>query len=136
MAHSVPARLSGSYTAAAGRKFGLTLGVAFVVLSLIARWRGHPTTFAVFGVLAIVMLGAGVVVPTSLASVERTWMAAANGLSRVTTPVFMAVLYYIVLTPVALMRRTIGGNPLVHRADRLGFWAERRDVHGSMDRQF
>ena len=32
MAHAVPARLKGEYTASTGRKFGLTVGAAFVDL--------------------------------------------------------------------------------------------------------
>jgi hypothetical protein len=136
LAHAVPARLSNPYSAAQGRKFGVTLGVAFLTLALIARWRGHPTSFVVLGALGIALLGVGLVVPTSLGPVERTWMAAAKGMSRITTPVFMAVLYFVVLTPVALVRRRMGGNPLVNRGGRSGFWAERRDVRGSMNRQF
>ena len=53
LAHAVPTRLSGPYTAAAGRKFGLTVGIAFVVLAGIGRWRGHPTTFMVLGSLGL-----------------------------------------------------------------------------------
>jgi len=108
------------------------------VLALIARWRAHPTSFAVFSVLGLTLLGAGALIPGSLGAVERTWMAAAKIMSRVTTPLFMGILYFVVLTPIAVLRRAIGGNPLVRHADGLGYWVERRgkEQRSSMERQF
>ena len=67
MAAGVPARL----TAAQGRKFGLTVGGAFLVLSAIAWWRGHPITVTVLGSLGAVLAVAGLVVPTMLGPVEK-----------------------------------------------------------------
>ena len=137
LAHAVPARLSDPYTAAAGRKFGTTIGAAFVVLAVVARWRGHPTSFLVFGTLGLALIGAGLAIPIALGPIERLWMASAKGLSRITTPIFMGVVYFVVLTPIALVRRTFGGNALRHRAGPRGFWTDRRNVpRGSMDRQF
>ena len=60
MAAGVPARL----TAAQGRRFGLTVGGAFLVFAAIAWWRGHPTTIDVLGSLGGVLCLAGLVVPT------------------------------------------------------------------------
>jgi len=137
LAHSVPTRLSSSYTAAAGRKFGATLGAAFAALAIIARWRGHPTSFVVLGALGGVLIGAGLAIPTALRPVERTWMTAAKAISRVTTPIFMGVLYFLLVSPIALLRRAFGGNALVHRDGPHGFWVNRRDLpRSSMDRQF
>jgi hypothetical protein len=104
---------------------------------LIARWRGHPTSVVVLGALGVALIGAGLAIPTALRPVERAWMAAASAISRITTPIFMGVVYYVVLTPVALVRRAFGGNALVRPAGPLGFWTDRRDLpRSSMDRQF
>jgi len=137
LAHFVPTRLSGESAAAAGRKFGATVGAAFLALAFVARWRGHPTSFAVFGALGLGLIVAGLVIPTALGPVERAWMAAAKAISRITTPIVMGVLYFVVLTPIALVRRAFGGNALVRHAGPLGFWTDRRDLpRGSMDHQF
>jgi hypothetical protein len=129
--------LSDSYTASAGRKFGVTIGGAFVVLALVARWRGHPTSFLLFGAFGLALIGAGLAIPTALRPVDRAWMGVAKGISRITTPLFMGVMYFLVVTPIALVRRAFGGNTLVHRNGPHGFWTDRRDVpRSSMDRQF
>lgn len=136
LAHAVPARLSGPYTAAAGRKFGLTVGAAFLVLAAIGRWRGHSTTFLVLGILGGALVLGGLVVPTRLGPVERAWMQLAAVISKVTTPIFMGVVYFIILTPIGLLRRAFGGNALVHKPGPHGFWADRGHSRSSLDRQF
>lgn len=136
MAHSIPARLS-TYTASAGRKFGLTVGIALVVFSGIARWRGHPTTFMVLAALGAALILAGLVVPTALGPIDRAWMKLAHLISKVTTPVFMGVIYFIVLTPIGAIRRAFAGSALVHRDGAHGVWLDRTDTpRSSLDRLF
>ena len=106
MATRVPARL----TAAEGRRFGLTVGGAFLVFAAVAYWRGHPTTTVVLGGLGAILGLAGLVIPTHLGPVERGWMRLAHLISKVTTPVVMGVMYLLVLTPVGVLRRRVGGN--------------------------
>ena len=135
MATGIPARL----TAAAGRRFGLTVGGAFAVFAGIAWWRGHPTTFSVLGTLGTVLIVAGLVIPTHLGPVERAWMALAHAISKVTTPIVMGVIYFVVLTPMAYLRRAFAGNPLEHDAVEKSYWhgrAEGARRSGSLERQY
>jgi Saxitoxin biosynthesis operon protein SxtJ len=136
MAAGIPTRLSA---AAAGRRFGRTVGLAFVVLGGIAWWRGHPTTASVFGALGLSLLLAGLVIPAYLGPVERGWMALAHAISRVTTPIMMGVMYFVVLTPIGILRRTLGANPLHHVERNDTFWKPRPPNarrSASMERQF
>lgn len=135
MAERVPTRLS----AKAGRKFGVTVGVAFLVFAAIAAWRGNLWARDALGMLGLTLTLAGLAVPTYLGPVERVWMTLALAISKVTTPIIMAVMYLAVLSPIGFLRRTLGGNPMVHSAGSLGFWKE-RPAHSrrsaSMRRQF
>lgn len=134
MAAGVPARL----TVAQGRRFGLTVGGAFLVFAAIAWWRGSPTATNVFGALGAVLSVAGLAVPTMLGPVERAWMKLAHLISKVTTPIVMGVMYLLVLTPVGLLRRTLGGNPMVHTPDGGSYWKSRPagSRAGNLTRQF
>ncbi len=118
MAERVPARL----TAAQGRRFGTTVGGAFLVLAAVAWWRGHPTTVNVLGTLGGVLTVAGLLVPTTLGPVERAWMGLAHAISKVTTPIVMGVMYLGVLSVVGVIRRLAGGNPLEHAPGEAGYW--------------
>ena len=121
MAAGVPARL----TAAQGRRFGLTVGIAFLVFAGIAWWRGHPTTTNVLGALGATLSLAGLIIPTLLGPVERAWMKLAHLISKVTTPIVMGVMYLVVLTPVGIIRRAMGGNPMVHAPKGNSYWQSR-----------
>ena len=110
MAARVPARL----TAAQGRKFGLTVGGAFLVFAGIAWWRGHPTTTMVLGSLGGGLALAGLVVPTMLGPVERAWMALAHAISKVTTPIVMGVMYLLVSDADRHRPANGGREPMVH----------------------
>ena len=134
MAAGVPARL----TAAQGRRFGLTVGAAFLVFAGIAWWRGHPTTTAALATLGGLLVAGGLVIPTYLGPVERAWMKLAHLISKVTTPIVMGVMYLVVLTPVGVLRRTFGGNPMVHEPQATSYWKSRPEGKraGSLTRQF
>jgi hypothetical protein len=136
LAHPVSARLSTEYTASAGRKFGLTVGLAFAVFSGIAFWRGHPTTFTVLASLGAALVLAGLVVPKQLRVVDNAWMKLALLISKVTTPIFMGVIYFLVLTPIGILRRAFGANSLVHRSGATGYWTDRGGSRSSLDRLF
>ena len=134
MAAGIPARL----TAAQGRRFGLTVGGAFLAFAAIAWWRGHPTTTNVLGILGGVLAVAGLVIPAYLGPVERAWMQFAHLISKVTTPIVMAVIYLVVLTPIGILRRAFGGNPLAQSPQGGSYWKARPEGRrrGNLTRQF
>lgn len=135
MAHNSSARM----TPAEGRRFGLTVGGAFLVIAAIAWWRGHPNATMVLGVLGGTLALAGLAIPAHLGPVERAWMALARAISKVTTPIVMGVMYLLVIYPVGVMRRRFGGNPLVHVEAERSFWRARpagARRSASMRRQF
>jgi len=135
----VAERVSARLSAAHGRRFGLTVGTAFLLLALVAWWRGHPTVAAALGALGGVLALAALAIPTRLGQVERAWMALAHAVSRVTTPIVMSGLYLLVLTPVGILRRTLSRNPLVHAPAGSSYWRGRPEGarrSASMKRQF
>jgi hypothetical protein len=121
-----------------GRKFGLVVGAAFLALAAFAYWRASHRTAAVFGVIGGALVLAALSIPHKLGPVERTWMALARAISRITTPIFMAVLYFVVLTPFALVRRLLGKNALVRPAVGGSYWVSRAAGarKGDLERQF
>lgn len=134
MAAGIPARL----TSAQGRRFGLTVGVAFLLFGAIAWWRSHPTATTVLGAIGGGLSLAGLLIPTYLGPVERAWMKLAHVISKVTTPIVMGVMYLLVLTPVGVLRRMFGGNPMVHDAASDSYWKPRPEGRraGNLTRQF
>jgi hypothetical protein len=131
----VPARL----TPAEGRKFAFTVGLAFLVLAGITWWRDHPTLLKVFASLGGTLLLAGLIVPGKLGPVYRGWMGFALLISKVTTPIFMGITYFVVLAPIGFLMRMFGRNPMVRRPANGSFWVGRPEGQArqsNLNRQF
>jgi hypothetical protein len=99
------------------RSFGLLVGGAFLLLAGVVLWRrGTTPVFVTLAALGGVLMLAGAGVPTALARVYTVWMRFAVLLSRITTPIFMGVVYFVVLTPTGLLMRLFGRRTLSSRA--------------------
>ena len=110
-------RAPAGLTAAEGRGFAIPVGTVFAMLAGVAWWREHDVLMTILGGLGILLLVAGVTIPRHLGPVYRGWILFAQAVSRVTTPLFMAVVYYGVMVPVGLFRRAVIGNPMKHEED-------------------
>ena len=81
MAARVPARLSAAgkprgahapaFSAAEGRRFGLTVGGAFLALAALLWWRHHPTRTTVAAVLGALLVLAAAFAPWASAAALR-----------------------------------------------------------------
>lgn len=132
MAHNVPARL----TAAEGRRFGLTVGIAFVALALVLWWRDHDVPAIVGVSLGALLLLSALLIPARLGPVHSGWMRFALAISKVTTPVVMAIVYFIVITPIGLARRLLGKSPVAVRTGATRWEPRVEHSRSDLHRQF
>jgi hypothetical protein len=100
------------------RSFGLTTGAIVAVLfGLLLPWlfgRAFPLwPWVVFAVLAAWALLA----PRSLRLVYRYWMKLGLLLSRVTTPIVLGVVFFLVVAPMGLIRRVFGHDAMARVLD-------------------
>jgi hypothetical protein len=121
---------------AEGRKFGLTVGAAFAVLAGITWWRDHELLMRIFGGLAGALILAGLVIPGHLGPVFRAWMKLALLISKVTTPIFLGIVYFVAIMPIGLIMRTLGKNPMHHKPEQGSLWLSRSSARGTMSNQF
>ena len=108
------------------RTFGLVIGAALAVIGLLPLLgSGGPRWWlvAIGGAVA----AAGLVAPALLAPFNRLWTRFGLLLNRVTNPIVMALMFFVVLTPSGLLMRLFGKDPLRRRfdADAATYWIER-----------
>jgi hypothetical protein len=108
---------TGAARHAAGteRRFGLTVGGVFLALGLFFLWRDHATAGTVLAALGGTLVLGGLFVPRWLGPVERGWMAVAEILGAFWARVILGFAYYVVFTPVGLIMRLAGRDPLDRR---------------------
>ena len=121
-----------------GRRFAYSVGGVFLLIAGVFLWRGRTLTAQTLAAIGGLLLLAGTLAPSRLGPVFRAWMGLALAISTVTTPVFMGVVYFGVMTPIGILRRTFGVNPVRHEPVGDSYW-HGRDPHrarSDLRRQF
>lgn len=130
-------RTSSRLTPGEGRKFAFTLAPAFLALGGLLWWRDAPGMALASAIAGGLLALAGIVVPGRLGPVQRGWMGLARAISKLTTPILLGIVYYGVITPMGLLRRTIGRSPLKRARDLPTHWVSRSGTpRGDLERQF
>ena len=112
-----PIKKKRSYRAE--REFGLIVGGVVVLLSgwWIYRGKYHgvvPVTLPLGAVLVLV----GLVFPRALVYPNKAWMALAEVMSFVSTRIILAFVFFVIMTPIGVVKRLFGWDPLHRRAER------------------
>jgi hypothetical protein len=103
----------------AEREFGLIVGGVLLVLSLWWLYRGKFAAVSQVTILvgpALVLLG--LLIPQVLVWPNKAWMALAEALAFVSTRIILAVVFFGIVTPIGMIKRWFGWDPLNRRAAR------------------
>lgn len=117
---------SSSSGGATDRAFGLVMAAAFAVIGLLPLWwQGSWRLWAL--IVAAAFGATALVAPALLAPLKQLWLALGDLLRRVTTPLVLAFIFYVVLTPMGLLMRLLGKDLLRLRRDASAesYWIER-----------
>ena len=108
----------------AEREFGLVVGGIFVLLACWWLYRGKFIHAAYVTLpLGSVLLLSGLIVPRALVLPNKVWMLLAEGLSFVTTRIVLGIVFFVIMTPIGVIKRLTGWDPLSRRSGRSGsYW--------------
>ena len=108
----------------AEKEFGLLVGGVFVLLGSWWFYRGKFINAAyILTVLGAALVLFGLVAPRLLVIPRKLWMKLAEGMSYVSSRIILAIVFFLVLTPIGLIKRAMGWDPLQRRAaPRDSFW--------------
>ena len=99
------------------RRFGLIMAIGFGAIGGLLIWKSRQSGFYLFAVAALFLTSA-LILPRILAPVERAWMAWSRALSVVMTYVVLAVMFFLVITPIGLVLILIGKDLLSTNLNR------------------
>ena len=119
------------------RSFGLLF---FIVFLVIAFWpltkQGEVNLYLIS--IALIFLVLGLLNSKILTPLNKAWIKLGEILGRIVAPVVMAIVYFIILTPISLLVRLFGKDLIGMKFsnDINSYWIKRKKNLGSMDKQF
>ena len=93
------------------RSFGLVFAAVFTIVALFPlKDGGEPRLWA--AVIAGLFLLVSFVYPKALKPLNKLWFLVGMALHHVVTPLVMGLLFFVTVTPIALIMRARGKDPL------------------------
>lgn len=139
-AHEDLSRKDENQKQTSDRFFGLTFFAVFLIIALWPLLSRQPVRWAALG-LALAFLVVSLVAPSVLGPLNRLWLKFGELLHRVTSPIILGVMFFLVITPIGFLMRLAGKDLLRMKIDRdcSSYWI-RREPPGpeksSLKRQF
>lgn len=122
------------------KSFGITFAVVFALLAEWLYWRKDLPFWS--GLLAVVSLGflaAGFLAPGLLRPINLVWLKLGLILHKIVNPIMMALLFFVVFTPMAIIMRLAGKDPMKRAREpaAASYWSPRESSgEVSMKNQF
>jgi hypothetical protein len=113
--------------AGSDRSFGLVFTGVFIVIALFPLLGGRPLRLWAL-LVATAFLGVALLRPRLLAPANRLWLAFGLLLHRVTSPLILGMLFFLMFTPMGLLMRVLRRDPLRLRweATAPSYWIPRQ----------
>ncbi|MBU0504083.1 MAG: SxtJ family membrane protein [Candidatus Omnitrophota bacterium] len=108
------------------RKYGITMFVALVIIGTILLFKQKPVYIWFYGIGSLFLV-LGVAIPGSLKQVYIIWMKLAFVLGWINTRIILALMFYLVFTPIGLVMKLFGKDLLDRKIEKNkeSYWKKR-----------
>ena len=122
------------------RSFGIVFTLVFLAVGVWAVSGGQSKGWLFF-VSAVLFLVAAIARPSILGPLNRAWAKLGLLLGQVFNPIVLGVVFFLVVTPMAVIRRLLDKDSLhlKFKSDLESYWIDRSPAGpklGSMTKQF
>ena len=119
------------------RSFGLLFFVVFLVIAFWPLTKKSEINLYLISI-ALIFFVLGILNSKILSPLNKAWIKLGEILGRIVAPVVMAIVYFIILTPISLLVRLFGKDLIGMKFsnDIKSYWIKRKKHIGSMDKQF
>ena len=119
------------------KSFGLLFFVVFFIIGLWPLKNGENLNFY-FITASVIFLLLGLINSKLLTPLNKSWIKLGEILGIVIAPIVMALVYFVILTPVSLIVRVFGKDLLNLKflKEKETYWIKRKKNIGSMKKQF
>lgn len=118
------------------RRFGVLFTFLFAFAAVYGYLKGwQPSMSVAFGVVGLLFALTTLLSPKLLAPLNRWWFLLGELLGKIVSPIVLGVIFFGVLTPIGLITRAFGRDPLrLKKRSIESEWIERNapSPHGDM----
>ena len=118
------------------RSFGILFFIVFLGFGLWPLTKEmNPNVFLI--IISIIFLILGILNSKVLSPLNNLWIKLGEILGKIIAPVVMALVYFLILTPISLLVRAFGKDllGLKYLKQQNSYWIKRKKDIGRMDRQ-
>ena len=119
------------------RSFGLLFFIVFIVVGLWPTIKGEEANIYLI-LISLFFLIFGLINSKILSPFNKAWIKFGEILGLIIAPIIMALVYFIILTPISLILRMFGkdllGLKFLKKQDT--YWTKRKKKLGTMKKQF
>ena len=119
------------------RSFGLLFFIIFLIFGLWPIKNGYTPNYYLITISAIFLI-LSILNSKILSPFNKGWIKFGEFLGLIIAPIIMALIYFVILTPVSLMVRLFGKDLLGLRFSKKhsSYWIERKKKQLIMKKQF
>ena len=96
--------------------------------------------YQVIGIIALMFIGLGLIIPVMLKPLYFVWMTFATILGWVMTRVILSLVFYLIITPIGLLTKLLGKDFLaLQRVESDSYWNYRdsaEELNQDYEKQF
>ena len=113
---------------ASSRAFGLIIGMLLALLGG-ANYRAHGHWYTLWAGCAVIIFATALVMPRLLAPLRRSWLRLGELMNVIVSPLFLTIVYVVVISPIAIFMRLCGKDLLSPKRELAAssYWIRRRN---------
>ena len=131
MSNALGLEKNSKVTSASDRSFGVMFGFIFIIIAVIMRLRDNPQNIQLlFLALSFLTVLISFTRPSLLSTPNKLWMKFSLLLARFVSPIVLGVLFYVLISPLALVLRLFGRDELRLKTKKVATNWQSRKING------
>ena len=118
------------------RSFGIVFFIVFLLIGIYPLFKnGEFRSWSI--IISLIFLVLGIIDSKLLSPLNKLWFKFGLMLGKIISPLIMGIIFFIVVTPTAIIMRILGKDLLNLKYNKKdSYWIEKSDVKSKMKNQF
>ncbi len=119
------------------RSFGVVFFIVFFAIGVWPITKNFSPNYYLI-IISLIFLILGIINSSLLTPLNKLWIKFGETLGKIIAPIVMAIVYFIILTPISLLVRAFGKDLLNIKFSKKikSYWITKKKDLGSMNKQF